>query len=284
MGKQLSARRKAIRRQSDVFLYLCFTAVFSISMMGIVKLIWLQDQLISRDYLVTFWYVVGRSSFYTGVLYAQRIAIDIALQGIGVKPSNKEHMRKANLIGLGKLVLIDYAGILLALIAVFCPDDMKGVIEFTFVFKNAYGAFSTFGASGAARMMRIAIMKSFGECKEESVLGEIQAKVANIAKGAKKSAFVSFPISCLFAFWPRMWGYWAYFLPIQFCLIPLNARKLVKMLNLKKSKKKKKIFGSNPSAQVSSFGDSSTNGSHQGSAHGSGSVEVKKVIVPVNGN
>ena len=77
-----------------------------------------------------------------------------------------------------------------------------------------------------------------------------------LVKSATKSAIINVPANGAFLFIAHAWGFWSYFLPIQFCLIPINMAKLSKSF-LGGKKKGKKV---GPGGEASSGGSSAGSG------------------------
>jgi len=244
--KKKGTRRKKISLRKDTTFMFSLCAMLSMIQLfalAVIKAGFGQKYLVAKDVAVTILYSVGRCCFYTGVVYAQNMFLHLAF-GSALARKHKGFLKKARRNAWLKCVLIDYVGGLITIAALFDPSPEWAII--TYKSKWVYGIVGMLGNGVAVINISKSMKNAFNEGMEnDKRMAKVISASKKFKKRAAKSVLVNLPAGLIFLLVQSAWGFWSYFLPLQFCLIPMTAGKLSKMFmgnnkGKKKGKRKKK--------------------------------------------
>ena len=241
-------------------------ATSCLCLLALFKIIFGQEQLVGRSPLVTLVYIIGRGCFYFSVNRAQSLLLKLSLGGAASR-KYRDLVKKANKLAMFKFCAVDCMSLLNTLVCLII--NSPGGAEITYIIKKGYAICGAIGLLFAVLTMSKGVLRAFGDVdkSKNDDIARIAAAMKKLVKSATKSAMINVPANASFLFILHAWGFWSYFLPIQFCLIPINMVKLCKsfMGRGKKGKRRKVAPGgtsaSSENSSENSDGEDTTAGS-----------------------
>merc|ERR1712146_86821 len=112
----------------------------------------------------------------------------------------------------------------------------------TYQIKWIYGIVGMLGNGKAVGNLTKSMKQMFSgaDAEKDKRIAKIFAAAKKFKGRALKSVIVNLPAGLVFLLVRQTWGFWSYFLPVQFCLVPMTALKLCKLFTSGSKKKKSK--------------------------------------------